>query len=1573
MFRNIVKSRPLSTNTENDSKETLTVSYREEGSSANEREEVSASYCARASTSNCSNEVNYVNIKNRCFCCSSTAPSKEIQLNTCANTICNTHRSNKRITERPSDADYFTPIENAKEEVIYIVRGEIREKATNTGAHELQTPSRHLPPHGIGKVIKATDLLTSSSSSPLSSSSLAKESQPVKQLLEEGCNLTSNTNKTQSRSNISEDYCTLNEFELSKPILLSKRNTRNNVRKVVDNSAIREQNKEGETNGDLDEYLVPVLKKITTYAAQNTEFCTQYYLGNESKENKYISRVRDVEEDTYNKDLKPRLISNLRAISNYGKTENNTYENLNPNNFSDNYSPINDIELTEVIPQSTQEKNGQLEIKNRFSRNFDIDQEPNDRYDMGEDKRNKSVNNHLHGGRMNNLGGRGEKNEATGGTSNPSINRRASLAKIYTRNRSAVSASNLSSSALSSQKNYLNRGKDYARKGGLDSDGTSLGSGGDSDSSEEIHYGPGFVSKLKSRYLSVALRSSGPGRPSLRRTASLEDFLDKDKDDQQIELRKTTVTNIRQRRDNRNSKPLSTPSTQSHRNDPDTSHSSTGAYQPNRPRGRPTAKERFSSNMKNKSGRFEAVKRCQSVEVLSINETANKEKQEMPSIVPKDGKRNQVSRVEQDEDDEPPPLPPKSETLKAPSVYSPTNPKSSVESALKSSMMSNDVLIFDKKGDAIEGGKAPISPTTPAPSSTVLTSVRRPFQKRRSSGLLFGVEERELPAPDTVRETRKLFESRSSSTLAKKLMGPNGQTLTKSRSTSSLFSQRDLPVPNSSTSRYTHDRNQSSQSKINNSSVLRSSKGPTTSSHLNIRAGISMERSNSNSKSPVRRVSSSPNRSNLNNSSLTKKLNKQSSQSPTRRNTYVNSSQKTSLQRNAPKVTSKPTLPSKPAHLASSVNTLGLKTNKNQNVSSAGSDLVKSSSKAKDDSLTSTNSPKLVQFSRPVKSVYSENLGENEISSVGKLQDQQAEIEERNMNGADKSIKLVPVKPLNSEANVVQNKGGPDWKAKPSSPPLSAEDIEEGIKLVSSESIRNIRQGGNSFSFNFKSNNGVNPNIKSYLPDISKKPNLLPSDEDSLKYQQRNVEEDKADFSNTKRSISNNPTVASSYCYGLSPSSNVPKQIGVIKPMTREDLIHKETPNNSGDQSSPAISPTTNLKQTYSGNHPQNNTLNTEILNRMNSTVSQAVAIRAAATRPTAGLNDNKFSAKFQKEESVSEELTSKRTNDSLSSKYNILDKNAKESSNYKRPSTEIITASNNKESVHHSINREQEEKTMTHHRVLMSNGSSSNSLVRNHNGANKIESSTINKNVNMSLYNKSDINDRNNVPSVIKEQRDVSSNGTYNDLIVSAKPAKVVSSMKKCDSLSSSASNSSSSDEESAAERNGSYDLVIAEENRKNGIMSTNKAEFPAKKYEIINKAEVSKGIINTDNGNSNKVGNGGVGDTSYRDNWKARNKAEQSGTMVFNFVNTKRDVTHIENDGLDLSKRSSKKKTQIQLSKVRNYQTYCKFISYIYLHKHNVYIMSENCSQTVIAKTVKLETTQFLFQLNLQTNYNP
>ena len=64
----------------------------------------------------------------------------------------------------------------------------------------------------------------------------------------------------------------------------------------------------------------------------------------------------------------------------------------------------------------------------------------------------------------------------------------------------------------------------------------------------------------------------------------------------------------------------------------------------------------------------------------------------------------------------------------------------------------------------------------------------------------------------------------------------------------------------------------------------------------------------------------------------------------------------------------------------------------------------------------------------------------------------------------------------------------------------------------------------------------------------------------------------------------------------------------------------------------------------------------------------------------------------------------------------------------------------------------------------------------------------------------------------------------------------------------------------------------------------------------------------------NNNKVDNR---DPSNESSWKT--KTESKNTIVFNFLNSQKDVTHIENDGLDLSKRKKKQ----QLAKVSKLST--------------------------------------------------
>ena len=120
----------------------------------------------------------------------------------------------------------------------------------------------------------------------------------------------------------------------------------------------------------------------------------------------------------------------------------------------------------------------------------------------------------------------------------------------------------------------------------------------------------------------------------------------------------------------------------------------------------------------------ESIKRCQSVEVLSRQPLLEK----------------------------PPPLPPKK-----------------LDQVLNSENLANDNIKIEEKTTKdttttfttttiITEKIFPIRKTDHTTPTTVIASLRKHHYRRRSAGLLFGVEEKELPAPDTVKETRKIFE-----------------------------------------------------------------------------------------------------------------------------------------------------------------------------------------------------------------------------------------------------------------------------------------------------------------------------------------------------------------------------------------------------------------------------------------------------------------------------------------------------------------------------------------------------------------------------------------------------------------------------------------------------------------------------------------------------------------------------------------------------------------------------------------------------------------------------------------------
>lgn len=133
--------------------------------------------------------------------------------------------------------------------------------------------------------------------------------------------------------------------------------------------------------------------------------------------------------------------------------------------------------------------------------------------------------------------------------------------------------------------------------------GNHFKSDADSDSSEELQYGPGIVSKLKSKYLSLTLREKKVAKPrqtilNMRRATSLENMLDADSADEQTE------TSLNEK----NAKPVTT---QSRKFTPRTENLQNGNARNTGTRYRSTSRTN------------ESMKRARSVETLHVTDTTN--------------------------------------------------------------------------------------------------------------------------------------------------------------------------------------------------------------------------------------------------------------------------------------------------------------------------------------------------------------------------------------------------------------------------------------------------------------------------------------------------------------------------------------------------------------------------------------------------------------------------------------------------------------------------------------------------------------------------------------------------------------------------------------------------------------------------------------------------------------------------------------------------------------------------------------------------------------------------------------
>jgi hypothetical protein len=183
------------------------------------------------------------------------------------------------------------------------------------------------------------------------------------------------------------------------------------------------------------------------------------------------------------------------------------------------------------------------------------------------------------------------------------------------------------------------------------------------------------------------------------------------------------------------------------------------------------------------------MKRAQSVEVLSIltaesPQAVVRRKEVGGGVLP--ASFFAVEAALSPPSELPPPLPPRDKQ------------HSTVAAVLGSTpaLVNDSLTIVDRAGAPVIGGiKAAATATVAPPSKSppvrlpaaaaAVHGAKKPMQKRPSAGVLFGIKDKELPAPDTVKEVRKLFEVNALGDG----IGRAGSGLIKSRSTSSLYTR----------------------------------------------------------------------------------------------------------------------------------------------------------------------------------------------------------------------------------------------------------------------------------------------------------------------------------------------------------------------------------------------------------------------------------------------------------------------------------------------------------------------------------------------------------------------------------------------------------------------------------------------------------------------------------------------------------------------------------------------------------------------------------------------------------------
>ncbi|XP_046644659.1 proteoglycan 4-like isoform X2 [Daphnia pulicaria] len=255
-------------------------------------------------------------------------------------------------------------------------------------------------------------------------------------------------------------------------------------------------------------------------------------------------------------------------------------------------------------------------------------------------------------------------------------------------------------------------------------------SGNRDNEDEELQYGPGIVNKLKSRYLSRTLRERPLGesrRPSLRRAASLEDWLDKDSGPQHPSATENDFSVLVRSSNGRakNERPISL---------------NLVAAQAAEPKPPPAPSPSSSPS------KIRDLKKTRSVDCVSQPPTWRSVS--VNDLV--------VSPLQQ-------PKPPKTPAAVPPSPTV-TSPKPPVPVLLPKDAIviveKDDTQTVEKSAETKSNNVPVVTPPT-APAASSSSSASSKTRRTLPTNSRYNVEEAELPAPDTVRQVKRIFESGS--------------------------------------------------------------------------------------------------------------------------------------------------------------------------------------------------------------------------------------------------------------------------------------------------------------------------------------------------------------------------------------------------------------------------------------------------------------------------------------------------------------------------------------------------------------------------------------------------------------------------------------------------------------------------------------------------------------------------------------------------------------------------------------------------------------------------------------------